>query len=236
MNSSRQLILFIFISLIIHTALISLITQNVQPEPEAEVKRAHVVMTRYYQKQPEPAVESKPAPPPEIESKLTPEPKPAPPSVSEPVPVSETVVEPPPEAEKPLPEPEQASSDGPDAARSEAAEESSEETSASTAAPPPQKERSAGNPFTGLLQRINAARDSTYPLIAKKRGWQGRVVVQIRLDIEGELLSVQIIEGSKYPVFDDAASDLVSKVLERPYPHYLGREVVLKLPITYRLR
>lgn len=93
----------------------------------------------------------------------------------------------------------------------------------------------AENPFEGLIRRINSLKDSTYPLRAKKRGYQGTVVVELNLDREGRLIDVNIYQGCRHGILNDAALELIERVLSQPYRHYIGKEVQLRIPVTYKL-
>ena len=91
------------------------------------------------------------------------------------------------------------------------------------------------NPFNGLLERINLLKNSTYPLIAKKKGWQGSIMIQVELDEDGRLISAEIISECRYSSLNEAALKLVKKALEQPYLHNTGKTAILRLPITYKL-
>ena len=43
----------------------------------------------------------------------------------------------------------------------------------------------------------------TYPLIARKKGWEGRVVIQTDVDKQGNVKFVRILESSGFKVLDD---------------------------------
>lgn len=104
-----------------------------------------------------------------------------------------------------------------------------------TAARSTENNVSSKNPFEDLMKQINAEKKSSYPLIAKRRGYQGRVIVVIELDASGELISCSIEKECKYSILNEAAIELVNKVLEKPYHHNIGKNVILKIPILYRL-
>ena len=45
----------------------------------------------------------------------------------------------------------------------------------------------------------------TYPLIARKKGWEGRVILQTNVDKEGNVKYIRILESSGFKVFDDVS-------------------------------
>lgn len=53
------------------------------------------------------------------------------------------------------------------------------------------------------LPGCHAAPD--YPPLARRRGWQGTVVVHITCAVDGEVLSAEVLASSGHPVLDEAA-------------------------------
>jgi protein TonB len=72
-----------------------------------------------------------------------------------------------------------------------------------------------------------------YPLLARRRGWQGEVVLAFRLEADGRILDARIARSSGYGVLDHAALAALGKVkrLERGMP----RSLTMQLPVIYRL-
>ncbi|UCB46427.1 MAG: energy transducer TonB [Spirochaetota bacterium] len=83
----------------------------------------------------------------------------------------------------------------------------------------------------GLRERI--IEELVYPYIARKKGLQGVVFVTLRLDENGNLLDIQITKSSGHKSLDNAAVQLVQKVV--PYSHNLGKSLSLQIPIRYSL-
>jgi len=76
-------------------------------------------------------------------------------------------------------------------------------------------------------------RSITYPNIARKMGWEGRVLLSITLSEDGSLKDVKVLESSGYQVLDKNAVDTVKRVAHLfPKP---PAEVIIKLPINYKL-
>jgi len=72
-----------------------------------------------------------------------------------------------------------------------------------------------------------------YPLVAKKRRWEGTTVVQLRFTAEGNVSDVFVIEKSGYEVLDEAAVKMVRSAAPLPTPPE-GLRIVL-VPIKFRL-
>lgn len=85
--------------------------------------------------------------------------------------------------------------------------------------------------FDALRERIVQKR--VYPPVARKRGYEGTVVVLITLDAGGDLSALVVAESSGYKVLDKAAVALIKRVL--PYEHNTGKSISVEIPITYEL-
>ena len=92
----------------------------------------------------------------------------------------------------------------------------------------------AAHPGPGLRDlavvrhRIDAHK--VYPPIAVRNGWEGRVLVEMRLEGDGSLTTVRLLEGSGYGVLDDATIVAVRRA--SPFPPVAR---VLTVPVEYRL-
>ncbi len=73
----------------------------------------------------------------------------------------------------------------------------------------------------------------SYPPIARRMGWEGRVVLSIKLCTDGTVKEIKVLESSGYEVLDRNAVDTVRRVSGLfPKPPV---EVVVKVPVNYRL-
>ena len=73
----------------------------------------------------------------------------------------------------------------------------------------------------------------SYPPIARRMGWEGRVVLSMRLCTDGTVKEIKILESSGYEVLDRNAVDTVRRVAGLfPKPPV---EVVVKVPVKYKL-
>lgn len=94
---------------------------------------------------------------------------------------------------------------------------------ASTGDPPP-----GPRDIAAIRRRIDARK--VYPRIAVRNGWEGRVLVEMRLEHDGSLAAVRLLEGSGHAVLDEAT--LTAVRLASPFPP-IAR--LLTVPVEYRL-
>ncbi|HEY3326221.1 MAG TPA: energy transducer TonB [Novimethylophilus sp.] len=162
---------------------------------------------------PQPKPKPFPAPLPHAETPPTlvhaPEPQPAPP-VSSAAPPS--VTPPPTFSAPPLPEPPK------------------------PRGPSEQEIENARGNYGNLLSR-EFAKHKQYPRIAQIRGWQGSVKVELHIDANGGITSINISESSGFEVLDKQALEMVRKTLPLPQsPEALrDRQFTIIVPIAFRL-
>jgi len=77
----------------------------------------------------------------------------------------------------------------------------------------------------------------TYPLMARRNGWEGQVQVGLRVEADGRLSHVRIAHSSGYRTLDSAALTALNRVSTLPEAAgWLdGRHFDMVLPIEYRL-
>ena len=76
----------------------------------------------------------------------------------------------------------------------------------------------------------------TYPLIARKKGWEGRVVLQTDVDKEGNVKFIRILESSGFKVLDDISIETLKKWKFKPAK--LGNKFVddiVDIPVKFVL-
>jgi TonB family protein len=81
------------------------------------------------------------------------------------------------------------------------------------------------------LIRAAIEKAKTYPLIARKRGVEGTVLVSFRIDVKGLPQNVMIVKSSGYQILDDEVPKMLRKA--SPFPELNGEIVI---PITFRLK
>ena len=76
-----------------------------------------------------------------------------------------------------------------------------------------------------------------YPRLAIKRGWQGEVQLGIRIEANGNLSQIRILQGSGYGLLDKAAMKSLNEIEVLPKAIALlnGKNLDLILPVKYRL-
>jgi len=80
------------------------------------------------------------------------------------------------------------------------------------------------------LIRAAIEKAKTYPLIARKRGVEGTVLVSFRIDVKGLPQNVMIVKSSGYQILDDEVQKMLKKA--SPFPELNGEIVI---PITFKL-
>jgi protein TonB len=75
-------------------------------------------------------------------------------------------------------------------------------------------------------------RKVTYPLYARKRGWEGKVSVSFVISPEGKVSNVSISKSSGRDLLDKSALDAVRKASPFPPPPV---HAMIKIPVIYRL-
>jgi protein TonB len=77
----------------------------------------------------------------------------------------------------------------------------------------------------------------SYPLLARRRGWEGIVRVGVRIEADGALTGLHLVEASPHAVLNRAAVESLKRVARLPGAGTAlgGRHVDLVLPVEYRL-
>ena len=73
----------------------------------------------------------------------------------------------------------------------------------------------------------------SYPAVARRMGWSGRVVLSFVVAEDGSILSLQVRNSSGYPALDQCAVDTVKSVAPFPRPP-VAAEIVM--PVHFRLQ
>jgi protein TonB len=72
-----------------------------------------------------------------------------------------------------------------------------------------------------------------YPVVAKRRHWEGTTVVQLSISPDGKIEAISVVEKSGHEVLDDAAVKMIRKAVPLPIPPEGLRTVLI--PIKFRL-
>jgi protein TonB len=92
--------------------------------------------------------------------------------------------------------------------------------------------------YYGMLQRrLHESLANAYPMVARRRGLTGTVVVDVEVDASGKLGRVTVVTSSKHAVLDDAALDALYGVKKVPFPPgVVPRRLLVRLPVVFDLR
>ncbi len=93
--------------------------------------------------------------------------------------------------------------------------------------------RGGSSPASGYdYLREAIQREISYPAMARKKGWEGRVVVAFVILPDGAVRDVRVVRGSGFSVLDRNAVEAVRSA--SPFPHPPTEAEVLT-PVVYRL-
>lgn len=92
------------------------------------------------------------------------------------------------------------------------------------------------NQLLGEL-RTRLSRYLVYPPLARRRGWEGTVLLGMRVESDGHLHQLRIDRSSGYSVLDHSALNSLNRVgyLAEATAWLKGREMDMQLPVIYRL-
>ena len=85
--------------------------------------------------------------------------------------------------------------------------------------------------FKELSNKIK--KNIIYPPAARRRGIEGMVTILFLIDKQGNLIRSEVSKSSGYSILDNAAIELIKRVL--PYPHTIGKPVEMKISVVYDL-
>ncbi|MBP2669293.1 MAG: outer rane transport energization protein TonB [Deltaproteobacteria bacterium] len=71
-----------------------------------------------------------------------------------------------------------------------------------------------------------------YPVMARRMGWEGKVVVTFLVLSDGSVRNVRVVQGSGHPALDRGAVEAVRNAAPFPRP---PAEAVIVTPVVYRL-
>jgi protein TonB len=94
--------------------------------------------------------------------------------------------------------------------------------------PPAGGKRNIEAALREIRRRVESKK--TYPLAARRWGWEGEVLVEIVLGSAGELEGLRLLRQSGFPLLDRATLTAVRAAV--PFPPVPGR---VKIPVSYRL-
>jgi protein TonB len=138
-------------------------------------------------------------------------------------------------ATQPVPNriPEAAEAPGPDPQPPEQ-QESSGQASFTSGSPDDIRQDTDHHLRMSILELVTA--QLKYPTIARRRGWQGIVILELHIESDGHISRLHVTETSGYPVLDQAA---ISTLQLASVPHagqwLNGHAIDIMVPVEYRL-
>ena len=90
--------------------------------------------------------------------------------------------------------------------------------------------------YGGLLGRA-IAKHKSYPKIAQMRGWEGEVMLDLKIDGNGNVLSAKVRESSGHEALDNQALEMVRKASPFPAPPEAlrSRTFNISVPVSFKL-
>lgn len=229
--SSSEYVLLAVLSLALH-AWVWQLASRLPPRPDVEAKPLPIEITLVAPPAPKTLAPPPPpaaAPAPALTPVPLPKPAPRPKPESAPKPKPKPLPKPPPE---PQPEPQTSEASSAPAPPAAAAPATSAPLAGPVAAAP------AELPLVPAHTRATSRRNPKpeYPAIARRRGWQGTVLLRIQVGVDGLPASVEVAESSGREVLDQSALRTVRRWTfspalrgDRPVASTLTLSIVFKL-------
>jgi protein TonB len=108
------------------------------------------------------------------------------------------------------------------------------QTASATHSPTPGRQEVERQLRTSVLELI--AKQLKYPAIARRKGWQGIVQLELHIEPDGRISRLRIDRTSGYPVLDNAAAKALQFASLPQARQWLGGQAVdLIIPVEYRL-
>ena len=89
----------------------------------------------------------------------------------------------------------------------------------------------------GQLLAAHISQFKRYPRIAQRRGWEGELTLEVRLDKNANILNIMILNKSNYDVLDQEAIKMIERSKPLPKPTDLTSETfTVFIPIKFGLQ
>ena len=84
---------------------------------------------------------------------------------------------------------------------------------------------------------MHIAKYKKFPRIAQRRGWQGEVILQVKLTGQGQLIAKRIRQSSGFRVLDEEGLNMIDRAIPFPAPPSIlsGRTFTILVPIKFTL-
>ncbi|WP_024851201.1 energy transducer TonB [Hydrogenovibrio kuenenii] len=95
--------------------------------------------------------------------------------------------------------------------------------------------------YTSELQdALTQYAQNTYPFMAKRRNWEGKVQISFTIHRNGDITNVRVTEPDMRNIFNEAAMSIFTEEMQmhfKPFPKEITRDTwELSVPISYFLR
>ncbi|MBN2647483.1 MAG: energy transducer TonB [Thiotrichales bacterium] len=94
--------------------------------------------------------------------------------------------------------------------------------------------------LSALRQEIMTFAQDTYPNRAKRRNWEGEVIILFTLHADGRISGLEMAESSGRPILDEAALSIITEKMRsrfKAFPAELQRDTwQIRVPVSYQLR
>lgn len=86
--------------------------------------------------------------------------------------------------------------------------------------------------------RSNLQQYFVYPLLARRQGWQGKVLLGFSVEADGMIRNIHVAAGSGYTILDTSAVDALSRVhnLYELSEWMQGERLDMEIPVIFRLQ
>ena len=77
-----------------------------------------------------------------------------------------------------------------------------------------------------------------YPRIAQMRGWQGEIILDLKIDGQGKLINAKIKQASKFKILDNEGLNMVKRASPFPKPPKELQSKIFNVlvPISFKLQ
>ena len=84
---------------------------------------------------------------------------------------------------------------------------------------------------------MHIAKYKKFPRIAQRRGWQGEVILQVKLTGQGQLIEKKLRQSSGFKVLDEEGLSMIDRAIPLPTPPSIlsGRTFTILVPIKFTL-
>ena len=84
---------------------------------------------------------------------------------------------------------------------------------------------------------LHIAKFKEYPRVAQRRGWQGEVVLEVKLTGRGELIKKRVRRSSGFKVLDNEGMEMIDRAAPFPAPPNIlaERTFTILVPIKFTL-